>query len=121
ALVFAHELPYAEVGGDTLELAVDPSVVSTAKAAKTAGAKVVLVLIAGRPQILGELATLADAIVMTWLPGSEGAGVADVLFGNAAPTGKLPCSWPRSMAQIPINVGDANYDPLYPIGHGLTW
>ncbi|MBK9575680.1 MAG: glycoside hydrolase family 3 C-terminal domain-containing protein [Fibrobacterota bacterium] len=121
ALVFAHELPYAEVGGDTMDLAVDPSVLSNAKAAKAAGAKVVLVMIAGRPQILGELASLADAIVMAWLPGSEGAGVADVLFGTVAPTGKLPCSWPRSMAQIPINVGDASYDPLYPFGFGLTW
>ncbi|MBK8804454.1 MAG: glycoside hydrolase family 3 C-terminal domain-containing protein [Fibrobacteres bacterium] len=121
ALVFAHELPYAEVGGDTMDLAVDPAALASAKTAKAAGAKVVVVLVAGRPQILGELESLADAIVMAWLPGSEGAGVADVLFGTVAPTGRLPCSWPRTMAQIPINVGDASYDPLYPYGHGLTW
>jgi beta-glucosidase len=47
--------------------------------------------------------------------------VADVLFGRVKPTGKLSCSWPRDMGQIPINVGDAKYDPLYPYGHGLSW
>jgi len=55
------------------------------------------------------------------LPGSEGAGVADVLFGDVAPVGKLPHSWPRSAAQLPINVGDAAYDPLFPFGFGLTY
>jgi beta-glucosidase len=64
---------------------------------------------------------MADAIVAAWLPGTEGAGVADVLFGDYKPTGKLSFSWPRSMAQIPINVGDAKYDPLFPFGFGLTY
>ena len=44
-----------------------------------------------------------------------------MLFGDAHPTGKLPHSWPRRMEQIPINEGDATYDPLYPYGHGLTY
>jgi beta-glucosidase len=48
---------------------------------------------------------------MSWLPGSEGAGVADVLFGKRPFTGRLPVSWPRSEAQEPINVGDRNYNP----------
>ena len=61
-----------------------------------------------------------DAFVAAWLPGSEGAGVADVLFGDVAPTGKLPHSWPRSVEQVPINVGDADYDPLFPFGFGLS-
>jgi beta-glucosidase len=47
--------------------------------------------------------------------------VSDVLFGDVHPTGKLPRTWPSSMAQIPINVGDANYSPLYPYGYGLTY
>jgi len=59
--------------------------------------------------------------VMAWLPGSEGAGVTDVLFGDVRPSGKLPFTWPRTMAQIPINQGDATYDPLYPYGHGVTY
>ena len=60
-------------------------------------------------------------MVAAWLPGTEGAGVADVLFGDHKPTGKLSFSWPRSMAQIPVNVGDANYDPLFTFGFGLTY
>ena len=59
--------------------------------------------------------------MVAWLPGSEGAGVADILFGDAKPSGKLPHTWPRSMAQIPINDGDATYDPLYAYGFGLTY
>ena len=80
-----------------------------------------LVLVTGRPRILGTANDQADAVVAAWLPGSEGAGVADVLFGQVSPTGKLPCSWPSSMGQIPINVGDASYAPLYPYGYGLSW
>ena len=71
--------------------------------------------------ILEPLMHYADAIVMAWLPGSEGAGITDVLFGDVQPSGKLPMSWPRTMQQIPINMGDATYDPLYPYGHGLTY
>jgi beta-glucosidase len=60
-------------------------------------------------------------LVVAWLPGTEGDGVADVLFGDYKPTGKLPHSWPRSMSQIPINQGDAKYDPLFPYGFGLSY
>ena len=63
----------------------------------------------------------SQALVAAWLPGSEGAGVTDVLFGDVAPTGKLAHSWPRSMDQVPVNVGDATYDPLFPFGFGLTY
>ena len=89
--------------------------------AKKAGAPVTLVLISGRPLVLGDALAQADAVVAAWLPGSEGQGVADVLLGDHKPTGKLPVSWPRSMAQLPINVGDATYDPLFPFGFGLTY
>jgi beta-glucosidase len=79
------------------------------------------VIVSGRPLILGDAAETADAIVAAWLPGSEGQGVADVLFGDYKPTGKLSFTWPRNMAQIPINVGDSPYDPLYAFGFGLTY
>jgi beta-glucosidase len=59
--------------------------------------------------------------VAAWLPGTEGAGVADVLFGDVRPGGKLPLSWPRSNDQLPVNVGDPDYDPLFPFGFGLTY
>jgi beta-glucosidase len=61
-----------------------------------------------------------DALVAAWLPGSEGAGVADTLFGARPFTGKLPVTWPRTLAQEPINIGDRNYHPLFPFGYGLT-
>ena len=89
--------------------------------AKQTGKPVVVVLLAGRPLILGDVLDAASAVVVAWLPGTEGAGVADVLVGAAKPVGKLPCTWPRSMAQIPINVGDPGYHPLFPYGFGLSW
>jgi beta-glucosidase len=85
-----------------------------------AAAKCVVVVVSGRPLII-EPAQLdaIDGLVAAWLPGSEGDGVADTLFGRRPFTGRLPVSWPRTLAQEPINVGDRNYDPLYPFGWGL--
>jgi beta-glucosidase len=80
----------------------------------------VVVIVSGRPLILDDRRLReTDSLVAAWLPGSEGGGVADTLFGARPYTGKLPVSWPRSLAQEPINVGDENYDPLYPFGWGL--
>lgn len=79
----------------------------------------VVVVVSGRPQVLTDQLGKMDALVASWLPGSEGAGVADVLFGERPFTGKLPMTWPRTEAQVPINIGDANYDPLFPYGWGL--
>jgi len=115
------EDPYAEGSGDRAKLELLPDDQALYAAAKRAGKPLVLVLLTGRPIILGPLADAADAIVAAWLPGTEGGGVADVLAGAAKPSGKLGFSWPRDMAQIPINVGDAGYAPLYPYGFGLSW
>jgi beta-glucosidase len=115
------ETPYAEGKGDKTDLTVTSDDVAVVKALKQAGLKTVVVLIAGRPMILDPIMSYADAIVVAWLPGSEGAGVTDILFGDAHPSGKLPQTWPRSMSQIPINYGDATYDPLYAFGYGLTY
>ncbi|KHL19567.1 UNVERIFIED_CONTAM: beta-glucosidase [Mumia flava] len=83
-------------------------------------AQCVVIVISGRPlEIQPALLRQIDGLVAGWLPGSEGAGVADVLFGTKRFTGKLSVSWPRSVEQEPINVGDADYDPLYPYGFGL--
>jgi beta-glucosidase len=85
-----------------------------------AARKCVVVVVSGRPLILdpGQLSKI-DGLVAAWLPGSEGAGVADTLFGRRPYTGRLPVTWPRTLAQEPINVGDANYHPRYPFGFGL--
>jgi beta-glucosidase len=95
--------------------------VPTCRSVQGAHVPTAVVLVSGRPLILDAILDDADAIVAAWLPGTEGAGVADVLFGDFAPTGKLSHSWPRSMAQVPVNWGDAAYDPLYPYGHGLSY
>jgi beta-glucosidase len=120
-IVVVGERPYAEGNGDTKEPALDKEDQEAIANAKATGAKVVLVVVSGRPLLLGEGQQKADAIVAAWLPGTEGQGVADVLFGDAAPTGKLGHSWPKNMAQIPINFGDPNYEPLYPYGFGLSY
>lgn len=122
-VVVVGEMPYSEGVGDvgnnghTLNL----SAADRANIDRVCGAiKTCVVLdVAGRPQIVTDELPKMDALVMSWLPGSEGAGVADVLFGKRAFTGKLPVTWPRSEAQEPINVGDSTYDPLFPYGYGL--
>jgi beta-glucosidase len=79
-----------------------------------------VLVVSGRPmEIPADLLGQIDALVASWLPGSEGAGVADVLFGRKKFTGKLPVTWPRTVDQEPINIGDADYDPLFPYGFGL--
>ncbi|WP_369382514.1 glycoside hydrolase family 3 protein [Streptomyces sp. cg36] len=123
-IVVVGETPYAEGvgdvgnGGHTLNL----SAADRANIDRVCSAiKTCLVLdVAGRPQIITDQLPKADAFVMSWLPGSEGDGVADVLFGKRPFTGKLPVTWPRSEAQEPINIGDASYDPLFRYGYGLT-
>jgi beta-glucosidase len=120
-LVVVGEEPYAEGRGDRPipELTkADETLVADLKAT---GRPLVLVLLTGRPLIISSAFDNADAIMVAWLPGSEGEGVADVLYGDAKPTGKLPHSWPRELVQIPINQGDRRYEPLYPYGFGLSY
>ena len=121
AVVVVGETPYAEFFGDREDLTLAKEDAEAIANAKKSGVPVVVVLLSGRPMILGDSLGLADAFVAAWLPGSEGTGVADVLFGDYKPTGKLAFTWPRTMAQLPINVGDASYDPLFPYGFGLTY
>ncbi|MEU9017501.1 glycoside hydrolase family 3 protein [Actinomadura sp. NPDC048394] len=121
-VVVVGETPYAEGVGDvgnghTLNL----SDADKANIEKVCSAieKCVVLDVAGRPQIVTDELPKMDAFVMSWLPGSEGAGVSDTLFGNRPYTGRLSYTWPRSESQEPINIGDKNYDPLFPYGYGL--
>ncbi len=138
-IVVVGETPYAEGFGDVggPQWAYDPGDHGVPRPVKdmqlsaadkaavdtvcSVAAKCVVVVVSGRPVIIdpAQLAEI-DGLVAAWLPGSEGAGVADTLFGAVPFTGKLPVTWPRTLAQEPINVGDAGYDPLYPYGFGLT-
>ncbi|MDQ0695581.1 glycoside hydrolase family 3 N-terminal domain-containing protein [Streptomyces sp. W4I9-2] len=121
-VVVVGETPYAEGIGDVgnghdLELtAADRAAVDKVCAAM----KCAVLVVSGRPQLIGDRLGDMDALVASWLPGSEGDGVADVLYGRRAFTGQLPVTWPKAEAQLPINVGDAAYDPQFPYGWGLT-
>jgi beta-glucosidase len=120
-IVVVGETPYAEFQGDRRDLALAKEDLQAIANVKAAGIPVIVVLVSGRPMIIGEALAQADAFLAAFLPGSEGQGVADVLFGDYNPTGKLPFTWPRSMDQIPINRGDGRTDPLFPFGFGLSY
>ncbi|MFL6131872.1 MAG: glycoside hydrolase family 3 protein [Nocardioidaceae bacterium] len=138
-VVVVGETPYAEGFGDVggPRWAFDPGDNNVPRPAKTMhlshkdtaavdtvcakAARCVVLVVSGRPMIIPRtMRSNIDSLVASWLPGSEGEGVADVLFGKRPFTGKLPVTWPRSVAQEPINIGDAHYNPLYPFGWGLT-
>jgi beta-glucosidase len=121
AVVVVGETPYAEFLGDREDLSLTKEDREAIANVKKAGIPVVVVVISGRPLILGDALTMADALVAAWLPGTEGEGVADVLFGDHKPTGKLSFSWPRSASQLPIPIGSSAYDPLFAYGFGLTY
>jgi beta-glucosidase len=119
-IVVIGETPYAEWQGDRQTLELSEEDIAVVDKMKQAGMPLLIVLISGRPLIIDKVIDKADAFVAAWLPGTEGLGVTDVLFGDFKPIGRLSFSWPRSMAQIPINAGDKNYDPLFKYGFGLT-
>lgn len=130
AVVVFGEDPYAEFQGDVKTLAYSPtddSDLQLMKRLKAAGKTVVGVFITGRPLWVNRELNACDAFVAAWLPGSEGVGVADVILRGANGDvqndfkGKLSYSWPKMPNQTPLNVGDADYDPLYPFGFGLTY
>ncbi|HTX34092.1 MAG TPA: glycoside hydrolase family 3 N-terminal domain-containing protein [Bryobacteraceae bacterium] len=117
-VVVIGEKPYAEGDGDRADLHLAQEDVDAVDRMKAAGIPVVVILFSGRPMILDDVLDKADALVAAWLPGTEGEGITDVLFGDDKPVGKLSRTWPRSMAQIPLHPGD---DPLFRFGYGLSY
>jgi beta-glucosidase len=113
------ETPYAEMKGDRANLDLATNDVDLVEKANQSGAPVVTVLISGRPLILNSALADSSAFVAAWLPGTEGQGVADVLFGDVKPTGKLPREWPRNNDQLAANKMDGS--PLFKYGFGLTY
>ncbi|MEZ4519430.1 MAG: glycoside hydrolase family 3 protein [Chloroflexota bacterium] len=118
AVVVVAEQPYAEGVGDRADLTLPEADVALIEKVATQSGRVVVVLLSGRPLIITEQLPLADAWVAAWLPGSEGDGVAEVLFGEYPFTGKLSYDWPASMQDVPLP--DTGADPLFPRGYGLT-
>ncbi|KAJ6854911.1 beta-glucosidase BoGH3B-like [Populus alba x Populus x berolinensis] len=119
AIVVVGEPPYAETLGDSLNLTISEPGPSTIQ--NVCGTvKCVTVIISGRPVVIQPYVSLMDALVAAWLPGSEGQGVADALFGDYGFTGTLSRTWFKTVDQLPMNIGDKHYDPLFPFGFGLT-
>lgn len=122
-IVVVSEPPYAEGVGDSKTLALPDSDIRAATRAEKAFSKVVLVVISGRPVILGDMEKKAAAVAAAWLPGSEGGyGIADILTGAVTPSAKLPVDWPERVEQLPYdNFISGKEKPLYPAGYGLSW
>lgn len=116
-IVVLAEEPYAEGEGDRADLDLSAEEIELVKNMSARCEKLVVVLYAGRPLFIKPILDQATAIVCAWLPGTEGAGVADLLLGNAPFTGKSAYNWPTDLSQLPLN---GKNEPLFPIGHGLT-
>jgi len=122
-IVVVGEQPYAEGMGDRNDLKLAQEDVDAINSVRKAGIPVVVVLLSGRPMVITDLLDDVNAFVAAWLPGTEGQGVADVLFGDYKPTGKLSFSWPRTNEQLPLNINQPKdkYDPLFKFGYGLSY
>jgi beta-glucosidase len=122
-VVVVGETPYAEGVGDIGNGRTDDlSAADKAAVDKVCAAmKCVVLVVSGRPMNIASIQGEANAIVASWLPGTEGGGVADTLFGLKPFTGRLPETWSKlvTATTTPVNVGDKTYDPLYPYGWGL--
>ena len=130
AIVVFGEEPYAEFQGDIPNLAYkngDSTDLMLIKKLRADGVPVVAVFLSGRPLWMNREINAANAFVAAWLPGSEGGGIADVIFRNAAGEpqydfrGKLSFSWPNSAVQFQNNVGQENYQPAFEFGYGLSY
>ncbi|MEO8612221.1 MAG: glycoside hydrolase family 3 N-terminal domain-containing protein [Chloroflexota bacterium] len=120
-VVFIGESPYSEGMGDNGNLTVSAEDMAIIQRMRERCAKLVVILLSGRPLILGDALEQADAFIAAWLPGTEGQGISDVLFGDYPFTGKLSFWWPRSMDQVPVAALQASSEPpLFPIGYGLS-
>jgi beta-glucosidase len=116
-IVVIGERPYAEGEGDRADLSLTANEIDLITRMRENSSKLVVMIISGRPLVITEQLGLADAWVAAWLPGTEGQGIADVLFGDVPFTGKTAFSWPASMDQVPLGAGSG--EPLFPFGFGL--
>lgn len=122
AVVVFGEEPYAEFQGDRDDLLFDDQAGSLAMIwrLKAAGVPTGAIFLSGRPLWVNRHLDAADAFVAAWLPGSEGGGVADLVYGKADFRGRLSFSWPGDAKGAPLDAGDPGYRPLFPLGYGLT-
>lgn len=130
AIVVFGEEPYAEWHGDLINIEyqyADKRDLRLLQALQAQGIPVVSVFITGRPLWINKELNASDAFVVAWLPGTEGAGIADVLIADSddnAPydlQGRLSFSWPKYVSQARLNFDEDGYDPLFPLGYGLDY
>lgn len=118
AIVVVGEQPYAEFYGDNNNLTIPAPYPQMIKETCSKVACLV-VMVSGRPLVVEPYMMYMDAFVAAWLPGTEARGVADVIFGDYEFQGTLSRTWFRNVNQLPMNIGDEHYDPLFPFGYGL--
>jgi beta-glucosidase len=131
AIIVVGETPYAEFFGDIgdgngqYKLSLSETHKNYIKAYANKGINVIVVLISGRPLVMTSEIEQSDAFIAAWLPGSEGDGIAEVLFGDYNFKGKLPHSWPKSEEDFKGKYGPNFWDdsiiPLFELGFGLSW
>ena len=120
SVVVVGEWPYSEKKGDDSKLQLAANSTRLVQDVCDASALCVMMLVSGRPLDLTPILPHVDSLVAAWLPGSEGAGLADVLFDPSIDfKGKLPITWFKTVSQLPLVYGDSKYDPLFPLGFGL--
>jgi beta-glucosidase len=117
-IVVIGEKPYAEGPGDRTDLNLSAAAAALVAKAKATGAPVVTILFSGRPLVLNSALADSDVFIAAWLPGTEGLGMTDVLFGDFKFTGKSPRNWPRSKEHVAS--ADKSETPLFPFGFGLS-
>jgi beta-glucosidase len=131
AIIVVGETPYAEFFGDighesnTRKLTLTEEHQNYIKTYSEKGIKTIVVLVSGRPLVVTDQIETSDAFMATWLLGSEGDGVAEIIFGDFNFSGKLPHSWPKSeedyKGKYGPNFWDKTIQPLYPLGYGLKY
>jgi beta-glucosidase len=128
AIVVFGEEPYAEGVGDRPDVDYSSNDgMALLQTFRDAGIPTVSLFISGRPLWVNPEINASNAFVVAWLPGSEGAGIADVLIAGSDGqprfdvSGRLSFSWPRSPQQASVNAGDADYDPQFEYGYGLSY
>jgi beta-glucosidase len=121
AIVVAAEPPYAEGKGDDKRLSFPSAADADIRELADRGIPVLTLLISGRPLVINDALKRSSAFAAVWLPGSEGAGIVDLILGIRKPTGRLPFTWFDGVEAIPVNAREAGPGVLFPFGYGLSW